>query len=57
MTAGELAGLAVLGVLVAVVLGAMAWLDWSAERDQAARRARQQHTEAWKARAGRGDRR
>jgi S-adenosyl methyltransferase/Bifunctional DNA primase/polymerase, N-terminal len=57
MTAGELAGITSLGVLALVVLGVLAWLDWSAERDQAARRGRQHPPQAYEplARSRRGE--
>ena len=42
MSAGELLTAGVVGVLPAVVLGGMVWLDWCEELDRAARRARQQ---------------
>jgi hypothetical protein len=42
MTAGELLGTVVIGVLVAVALGVMVWQDYCRERDHAARRSRQQ---------------
>lgn len=42
MTASELLGTVAIGMLMAIVLGAMAWQDYCRERDQAARSARQQ---------------